>query len=523
MSKSKYIFPALFLGLMIVLTGCPKKENPVTPTKDKHYDSVSVINGTQIDTNSHNLCGFIHDEAGKGIPDVVVTDGYHCYTTDANGVYQFNRDKRTIFVYYSLPADCQAAVDGSNVPLFYSRIDKQYTVCRRDFTLRKLAAAETDWTLICVGDPQCKTDAHVARYSSETVPDINSTVSGVKNPYAITMGDIVYDSPNEWSNMRKTMSNQSVIFYQTIGNHDHLQTASTDAQCIENFEANYGPANYSFNRGDVHIISMDDVIYTASQTYTGGLTAVQYNWLKEDLSHVSKDKMVIFCAHIPVRSGGENNLATYHDELLELLSQYAEAHIMTGHTHYQQNYIHTINGKTIYEHIHGAACGAWWNSTNNPDGAPNGYAVYSIKGAGIVDWYYKPTRYDKDFQIRCYSGAKVWGASVLQTSYAYTYGLDADFVVANVWNSDSRNWKVELWQEGAKVCDMSLFTSSDWWTEYYHMEVLKKSTSFHKNLTHFYKGRLNDTSKPFEVRATDPFGYTYVQSSLQTTLYSGSY
>ena len=43
--------------------------------------------------------------------------------------------------------------------------------------------------------------------------------------------------------------------------------------------------------------------------------------------------------------------------MLELLSEYAEAHLMIGHTHYNQNYIHSVNGKTIYEHIQGAACG----------------------------------------------------------------------------------------------------------------------------------------------------------------------
>lgn len=57
-----------------------------------------------------------------------------------------------------------------------------------------------------------------------------------------------------------------------------------------------------------------------------------------------------------------------HAGVLDLLSEFAEAHIMIGHTHYQQKYIHTRNGKKIFEHIHGAACGAWWTSTLCADG-----------------------------------------------------------------------------------------------------------------------------------------------------------
>ena len=39
-------------------------------------------------------------------------------------------------------------------------------------------------------------------------------------------------------------------------------------------------------------------------------------------------------------------------------------HILSGHTHYAENNTYDSH----YEHVHGAACGAWWHSTINTDG-----------------------------------------------------------------------------------------------------------------------------------------------------------
>ena len=63
---------------------------------------------------------------------------------------------------------------------------------------------------------------------------------------------------------------------------------------------------------------------------------------------------------------------------------------MIGHTHYPQNFINTdyktAGGKAIYEHIHGAACGAWWSSNCNVTGAPNGFAIYTVSNGNVKNW-----------------------------------------------------------------------------------------------------------------------------------------
>lgn len=359
-------------------------------------------------------------------------------------------------------------------------------------------------------------------------PMIGVTVTIKGTPvYGITLGDIVFDTPDLWSNMKESMANRNLPVFQTIGNHDHLQTETSDDNAAANFETQFGPRNYSFNRGDVHIVSMDNVLYEGKKKYKGGITDRQLEWLRQDLSHVDKDKLVIFCAHIPFRGGTSVTDESHenYDGVLDLLAEFSEAHIMIGHTHYQQKYIHKRNGKTILEHVHGAACGAWWTANLCADGTPNGYGVYEISGNTIANQYYKSTNKEADYQIRAYSATQVFGKSG-----SLTFGWaanapamnDAKCIVANVWNSDaSGNWKVSLWQNGTKVCDMTRVKTYDYWAYAYHVLYYSKSvgTTWGKNLDHYYYGNLasgTPGAADFEIVAEDGMGNTYRTSKLQT-------
>lgn len=344
---------------------------------------------------------------------------------------------------------------------------------------------------------------------------------------SVNPDDIVFDTPDLWSNMKESMANRNLPVFQTIGNHDHLQTETSDDNAAANFETQFGPRNYSFNRGDVHIVSMDNVLYEGKKKYKGGITDRQLEWLRQDLSHVDKDKLVIFCAHIPFRGGTSVTDESHenYDGVLDLLAEFSEAHIMIGHTHYQQKYIHKRNGKTILEHVHGAACGAWWTANLCADGTPNGYGVYEISGNTIANQYYKSTNKEADYQIRAYSATQVFGKSG-----SLTFGWaanapamnDAKCIVANVWNSDaSGNWKVSLWQNGTKVCDMTRVKTYDYWAYAYHVLYYSKSvgTTWGKNLDHYYYGNLasgTPGAADFEIVAEDGMGNTYRTSKLQT-------
>ena len=291
-TKKKY----LLLILSLFVFACSESNNNIiNPDTDE-----TVVNNTELKAET-TLYGVITDTQNKGVSDIVVTDGFSCVKTDQNGVYQLVRNKKAKFVYYSTPSDCKIIVDEDNYPKFFEKLISKDKKIRQDFKVEK-QSIENEFALFCVADPQCRNSSEVNRYKGETIPDINRMTAQYQNVYAITLGDIIFDSPELWSDMKASMAKQSLPFFQTIGNHDHLETAANDEKSVENFQDLFGPTDYSFNRGNVHIISMDNVIYTGKQQYSGGFTASQWKWLQEDLSYVSKDKMVILCTHMPFRT-----------------------------------------------------------------------------------------------------------------------------------------------------------------------------------------------------------------------------
>ena len=450
------------------------------------------INGSRIyDVNT--AIGLVKDsETGLGIPGVVVSDGYYCGKTDANGVYQFKLHELARTVFISIPSAYEVPLHPStHLPAFYTTTALNVTrQNRNDFTLKPLAAPETKFSIVMIGDPQCRNTSQVSRYVKETIPDIQKTAAAQASGayphlYAMTLGDNVSDTPNLWPNMKASMSNVKsgdwyIPFFITIGNHDHnANRPESDYIATTDFVANFGPTDYSFNRGDVHIISMDDVVGIKSTgstwNYNAGFSDLQYQWLQQDIALVpeKEKKMVFICCHIPFRGGSTSGGASvnkdkHHADVLKLLTQFKEAHIMIGHTHYPQNYIHTgyvcKGGQPIYEHIHQAACGAWWASNTCVTGAPNGYNLYEIDGPTIVNWVNKGTNRETSYQIRVYDGNQTYTGTKgyvfnwynpSNTGYnsIITVGnaLLKDCFVAEVWDDDDTHVAVEFWQGGKKV------------------------------------------------------------------------
>ena len=550
-----YLF---FAAALVAGAACEKPVDPDDPNtgKDEH---LTELNGTQISEDA-NMIGMVKDASGKPLEGIPVTDGYTYVLTDANGVYQIVGSRYARKAYLSIPSGYEVPLDEkTHLPAFFSTgtiiRDKQN---RYDFTLTPLSSPEDKFTLVMIGDPQCKSDAQVHRYVTETIPSIQEALSThasqYPNPYAITLGDITFDSTNTWEGMKNSMSNVKVgnrylPFFQTIGNHDHNSTTKTDFEATASFFETFGPTDYSFDRGNIHVIVMDDVLATETASnsspnkftwkYNGGFTTHQWKWLQADLDLVKdkSQKCVVLCCHIPFRqgsaSGGSNvNKAdAYYTEVLSAFRAFKEAHIMIGHTHYAQNYLHnsyrTKNGLPIYEHVHGAACGAWWNCNRNSIGQPNGYSLYECdaKNGTITNWVAKSTKDDFGYQMRVYDGQQIYTGS---NNYKYAWttvtdgGLGAmnvsgttdktkvfskgnaafkDAFVAAVWNDDAAYWKVEMYQNGAKVGDFKRIGDGG------SCDVCSSS---------FYYNELNMTSDSYATKTASHYWY-YVPASCNPT------
>lgn len=444
------------------------------------------------------VTGRITDSStGKGIAGVPVTDGYNYVKTDASGRYKIKPDPRAVKIYYTTPSAYEIALDGtSHRPAFYSAADIASQGRHRiNFVLTPLPSGpERDFTLLMIGDPQCANEKDASRFGNETIPDIKATADACNGSvYAVTLGDITFDSSDMWAEMAGTMSNVSTTggflpFFQCMGNHDHNSLAEdTDDNADDDLRAHglfvstFGPSDYSFDRGDAHIVVMDDIIVKAHNpsskpnkatwSYSGGFTDAQLEWLRQDLACVDnpQEKLLIFCVHIPFRGSAAKNTNHYGD-VLNMMTAFKECHIMAGHTHTQYNFIHegavAAGGCPVYEHIHGTACGGWWVNNTDLGGSPCGYNVYSISGPNITSWRFKGTGRQADYQLRIYDGNQVYtGEKNIEYRWydlttkdetgTISTGFEEakDALVAEVFDDDYFNWNVEMWIDGAKAGD----------------------------------------------------------------------
>ena len=504
MLNFKSIFKFVALGLLF---SCSKAaEIKYTQPRGENKDVIDLIAG-------NNVYGRITDIAGKGISGVSVSDGFTVVQTDKNGIYQFKKNATARFVHYSTPSAYAINVaNNNNNPIFYSALESTTNPRQYNFILTENKANDTKFLIYGIGDPQVANTADVDRFTNETLADIKGEMSTTNLPiYGLSLGDVVADQPQLMGGMKSLLGSTTMPVFTTIGNHDKTASGSN----IKNgnlFESHFGPSNYSFSRGNVHFVCMDNVVFAADGSYTMNLSKEQLDWLEQDLSFVNKQHMLVLFTHMPIR----NSNFAMRSRLFDLLQSFKETHIMVGHTHYAENFIHKIGDRTISEHIHGATCGAWWKSTINGDGTPNGYAVYQVEGNTLTDWYYKPTKLSRNFQMRLH-----WADVAYGGDYGYfNYANESDILVANVWNADP-SWKVEVFMDGKKLGDMQLSGTfnRDAWSKGYHLGVLNRNPANYNTVTtHLYTLKVNNPNGTLKVVATDRFGKVYEQTAVTTNL-----
>jgi hypothetical protein len=319
----------------------------------------------------------------------------------------------------------------------------------------------------------------------------------------LACGDIVYDRPSLYPGYESAVQNMGIPFFQVLGNHDMDQSAYTDALSNVTFKRHFGPTYYSFNRGAVHYVVLDDVFW-AVVGYSGYLTQEQLTWLEADLSRVEPGSTVVVSAHIPilgsrhVRTGQSSPSPTIsvtnRQALYELLEPF-NAHILTGHTHENE---HVFEAGT-HEHVSGAVCGAWWSGPICGDGSPSGYSVYELRGEQ-VSWRYKATGHPLDHQIRAYPRGAVSEAP--------------DEIAANVWDWDPE-WTVVWYEGGDRRGEMARRVGLDPLSIELHTgpDLPPRRTWVEPVPTgHLFFAPASAGVRDIRVEATDRFGRTYSAS-----------
>lgn len=435
----------------------------------------------------------LNTETKAPIRNAVISDGFSTTLSNDQGYYRFKTYPGATHVFISVPEEFEIPMK-NGMPQIFNQIDLEKDSVQINFNLKPLInGAEVEFTLIAIGDPQVQNANHLRRLNNETIPDIINTVEDYNNVYALTLGDLAFDSLKIFSDVKQSFISTNIPVFHTIGNHDFSAVVYDPAEASKEFVSHFGPLDYSFNRGNAHIIVMNNVFNYGVTTHNWGFSEEQINWLISDLKHVPKEKMLIVSVHVPVFP---STTMERKSQFLEVISGFNEVHILSGHWHANRNIINT--DLNIYEHITGTASGMWWGSTVNKCGAPNGYGVYEISGNKMKNWYYKSVNYDKDYQINLISPNK--------------FGDKDGYVIANVWNADD-NWVIEMFEDGINQGQMERYTDFAPEVFAYNKSLnISESTNWYQKTNHLYRIKPTNNKASFSIRATDNFGNIYHQS-----------
>ena len=440
--------------------------------------------------------------AGRGLASVAVTDGRTVAATAADGTFELIANANRPFVYLSLPA-------GYRIPRHATGTAHLYRPLRPDaageaeavFELEPDPRGDDAHAFVVLADPQTQDAYDMGRFHAETVPSVAATIAALGDVpvFGVADGDIMYDHLELYPEYERAVERMGVPFFQVVGNHDLDFDGLTDEASIRTFQRHFGPPYYSFDRGAVHYVVLDDVFWNHAG-YFGYLDAAQLAWLEADLARVEAGRPVVVFLHIPVHSTaslrrGEavpspRNAVTNREALYRLLEPYA-AHVISGHTHESE---HVFEGG-VHEHVCGAACGAWWSGPICYDGTPNGYAVYEVRGEELR-WRYQGTDQAPDHQMRLYAP-----------------GADAAHpraLVANVWDWDPA-WSVVFYEGGDRRGALERRLGTDPLAERLHRGTDKppRRTWVEPVPTgHLFYAEPSGAG-PVRVEATDRFGRVY--------------
>ncbi|MGI9526766.1 MAG: calcineurin-like phosphoesterase C-terminal domain-containing protein [Weeksellaceae bacterium] len=371
----------------------------------------------------------IQDKKEKGIPDVAVSNGKDVVLTDSHGKYKLTvTDDQIIFVIK--PKNYSYPLSKFNTPQFYyihkpngSPKDFKFSGVEPTGKLPKSvnfglipAKENNDFKVVVFGDPQPYTALELDYFNRSIVQEVKNIKDA---EFGISLGDIVGDDLSLLPKYKNVMKQISTPWYNVMGNHDMNYDATVDELSDETFEKEFGPANYAWNYGDAHFIILDNIYWPDPRDgkgYWGGFRQDQLDFLRNNLSYIDTDKLVVISMHIPLYlDDGENFRPEDRQAFFDILKPFKNVLLLTAHTHIQQQLYYGedvgyYGENLIHEYNVGTTSGDWYSGEKDEigvpvgtmrDGTPRGYATLEISGNQYVA-NYKVYNQSKDYQMEVY-------------------------------------------------------------------------------------------------------------------------
>lgn len=435
---------------------------------------------------------------GKGLSDVVVTDGKSFTQTKDNGKFSFDIDNDAEFVYIITPSG-YVADWSTGSPAFYKKVEENDFF---SFDLLKMGDCNEEYSIIAVGDPQPRKDAHYEEFTGRPLDDITSTADALTSPtVGIVLGDICYDVLPLMTRWKEDILRTGIPFYPSVGNHDHDRAFNDDKKSIHAYRSNFGPENYAFFIGKDVVIVLDNIIYYSRSGYKEGYTEEVVEWVDGLMEFVPEKADIYVAQHSPLNGrchrtlNYDMNIVNY-EKLIDELDDH-NVTFLSGHNHINGIFQYRPN---IMEHNVAAICGTWWDTYHCTDGTPRGYKVFTKK-RGELSWYYKAIDKNPDFQYEVFMPG--------------TTRLHPEHLVVNVWDYDPQ-WKVEWLEDGKPMGEMEQVTEfSPVHTAEIEAKYPNGKISDHKftgSTTHNFAAKPSENAKEITVVITSRFGKVWKET-----------
>ncbi len=346
-----------------------------------------------------------------GLEGILVSNGSDVVKTDANGSYSLPlEDEAAIFVIqlsgFTVPVDPitnlprfsylhQPEGSPSNLKLRFRGVNPSGPLpASVDFPLIR-QAEQTKFDVLLFTDPQPESQAELDYVRDDVV----NAVVGANAAFGITAGDILFDDLSMYGRYNRILGQIGVPWWNIGGNHDLNFEAPDRTYSRETFKRIFGAPYYAFNYGKALFLMLDNVAYLGSDEsrpdrggkYVGELGQRQLAFLANVLNETPKDRLVVACMHIPLRTyinPGDASMNTSDREAFLGLLSGRPSVSFSGHTHTtEHHYFDVPGGGKHHHHVLTAVSGSWWSGpfdyrgiacALSRDGSPNGYHVLSI-------------------------------------------------------------------------------------------------------------------------------------------------
>ncbi len=359
----------------------------------------------------------VFDAGEQGVPGVCVSNGRDVTRTDGQGRWTLPVNDDTI-LFVVKPAGWGVPVDKDNLPRFHYIHKPQGSPpldppgveptgplpASIDFPLY-VRREPRRFQAIFFADPQARGMREVNFIAHDVVEEL----IGSDAAFGVTLGDIVADDVGLFDAINGAVGRIGIPWYSVFGNHDTNRDARDDRYSDETFERVYGPPTYAFEYADVAFIALDSVYVKSEGGYEGRFTADQLTFVRNYLSTVPMDRLVVLMMHIPLHRCRNGR------ELLALLADRPHTFSISGHAHEQSHHFlgeeYGWSQPEPHHHlVNAAVSGSWWcgvfdelgipHATMN-DGAPNGYSIVDFDG-NRYSIRFKAARRPADYQMNIY-------------------------------------------------------------------------------------------------------------------------